>query len=82
MYLTPEQACEIANVHKGTLDRWRERGYVKAVKSGTGRYRYSKESLLAFLGITHLPAPELTPEQEVQRDRERVRADKKRLGLR
>lgn len=48
--LTPEQVCDLLQVHPNTLWNWDKDGTLKAIHIGARKlYRYKKEDVIKFL---------------------------------
>lgn len=59
--LTAGEASKLLNIHRETLRRYQEKGYIKAIKTSGGHRRYKESEILAFketleAGLKHLNA--------------------------
>ena len=52
-FLTPEQACALAQVKAQTIYRWLASGKAHGVRTAGGRHRICKNSLFRPLQISH-----------------------------
>jgi len=54
---SPIDLSRILGVHRVTVTNWIKKGAIKAIRTPGGRYRVSRDDLMAFLGAHGMPIP-------------------------
>jgi excisionase family DNA binding protein len=54
---SPIDLSRILGIHRVTVTNWIKKGAIKAIRTPGGRYRVSRDDLVAFLGAHGMPIP-------------------------
>jgi excisionase family DNA binding protein len=54
---SPIDLSRILGIHRVTVTNWIKKGAIKAIRTPGGRYRVSRDDLMAFLDIHGMPIP-------------------------
>ena len=54
---SPIDLSRILGIHRVTVTNWIKKGALKAIRTPGGRYKVSKEDLIAFLDLNGMPVP-------------------------
>ena len=61
---SPINLSRILGIHRVTVTNWIKKGALKAIRTPGGRYKVSKEDLIAFLDTNGMPVPAFLQIQE------------------